>query len=144
MIQELANQCDVRNCLADKVSSTFGSNLVAPITKINFECSCGKVRYLGITCFQNSGTPRKRWGLFWLVFSELWSFKLRWSAFWWLLEELAHIQVTCNLKFRHLIVRWLTYQVDGLDLFCGSDGSASRTGSGPRIVGCKLWCLGGG
>jgi len=26
--QELAHQCDVRNCLADKISSTFGSNLV--------------------------------------------------------------------------------------------------------------------
>jgi hypothetical protein len=29
-----------RDCLADKLSSTFGSNLVAPIIKIDFKLSC--------------------------------------------------------------------------------------------------------
>jgi len=52
LIQELAHQCDVRNCLAEKISSTFGSNLVVPIIKIDFKCSCdNEVRYLDLTYF---------------------------------------------------------------------------------------------
>jgi hypothetical protein len=60
-IQELVRQCDVRRCLADTISSTFGSNLVVPIIKVDFKCPCDtKVRYLIVTYFWNSVTPKKR------------------------------------------------------------------------------------
>jgi hypothetical protein len=36
--QDAAHQWDVQKCLADKVSSIFGSNLVVPIIKIDFKC----------------------------------------------------------------------------------------------------------
>jgi hypothetical protein len=38
--------------LSDKISSTFDSNLVVPIIKIDLKCSCNnEVRYLNLTCF---------------------------------------------------------------------------------------------
>jgi hypothetical protein len=50
MIQELAHQSDVWNCLADKISSIFGSHLVVPIINIVFKCSRdNEARYLDLT-----------------------------------------------------------------------------------------------
>jgi hypothetical protein len=47
LIQELAHQCGVRSSLSDKISSAFGSNLVVPVIKIDFKCSCeNEVWYL--------------------------------------------------------------------------------------------------
>jgi hypothetical protein len=52
LVQELVHQWDVRNCLADKISSSFGSNSVAPIAKIDFQCLYNnEVRYLDLTNF---------------------------------------------------------------------------------------------
>jgi hypothetical protein len=61
LIQELAHQCDVWNCFADKISSPFGSNSVVPIIRIDLKCSSDfEVQYFDLTYFQNFGTPRKR------------------------------------------------------------------------------------
>jgi hypothetical protein len=50
MIQELAHQSDVRKCLADKISSIFGSHLVVPIINTDFKCSRdNEARYLDLT-----------------------------------------------------------------------------------------------
>jgi hypothetical protein len=38
LIQQLAHQCHVRDNLAENL--TFGSNLVVPIIKTDFKCSC--------------------------------------------------------------------------------------------------------
>jgi hypothetical protein len=47
--KSLAHHCDVRNCLADKISSALGSNLVVPI---DFKGSCeNEVQYLDLTYF---------------------------------------------------------------------------------------------
>jgi hypothetical protein len=52
LIQELAHQCDVWNYLADNISFTFGSNLVTPITQIDFNTHViSEVRYLDLTWF---------------------------------------------------------------------------------------------
>jgi hypothetical protein len=43
---------DDRNYLADKISHTFGSRLVVPITRIVFKCACDyEIRYLDLTYF---------------------------------------------------------------------------------------------
>jgi hypothetical protein len=56
LVQELAHQCDVQNCLSNKISSTFGSNSVVPIIKTDFKCSC----------------DNKVWHSDLMYFSELW------------------------------------------------------------------------
>lgn len=50
LVQDLVHQCDVRNCLEDKISSKFGSNLVIRIVKIDVKFPCyNEVRYLDLT-----------------------------------------------------------------------------------------------
>jgi hypothetical protein len=52
LIQELAHQCNVRNCMAHRMSSTFSSNLVVPIIKVGFKYLCDhEVRYLDLMYF---------------------------------------------------------------------------------------------
>jgi hypothetical protein len=63
LVQELGHQCVVRNCLADRISSTFGSNLVVPIIKTDFKCSCdNEVRYLDLTYFSELWCSKKQSG----------------------------------------------------------------------------------
>jgi hypothetical protein len=52
LIQEMVYHWDVRSNFTDKISSTFGSNLVVPIVKIDFKRSYDKeARYLDLTYF---------------------------------------------------------------------------------------------
>jgi len=75
LIHELVHQCDVRNCLADKISCAFGPSIVVPITKIDLKLSCDYYHVWIERILRTSGTSRKRWSGFWWLLSELWHFK---------------------------------------------------------------------
>jgi hypothetical protein len=51
--------------------------------------------------------------------------KKLWSSFWCLFKEFELFHVMRNLRFSHLIVLWLKYQVGGLGFFRWPDWSGS-------------------
>jgi hypothetical protein len=105
VIQEFAHRCDVWNCLADKISCTFRSDMVIPVIKIDFKCSCdSEVRYLDLTYFSELRHAKEAVKPFMMAVLRTLVLQETVKHFLGVVKITYAFPVTCSLIFSHLIV----------------------------------------